>query len=247
MLIIQTTTATETDISKLTNEINNTDGLQSSESSESSTSSTSSSEILIPTNLPNPPLSPLKYTMQDNEILGGVMPILFKQIPLLTVSVFERYEKTSQFKLAEAEYATMYEITKRSQMCNEVSKLLDNEQSVKATIIKSVISDEVQSELAKMRNQVKNNQRKIDEANKNLASLKTLNSSSKDRAVSKFVKTAANTELNRNLNRNPKEKEKNLKFNPHHHETHLNSTSTPTSKKTILYSKSNSNSNEKKR
>ena len=130
--------------------------------------------------------------MQDNKILEGVMPILFKLIPLLTVSVFERYEETAQFKLAEAECAAMYENTKRSQMCNEVSKLLDNEQSVKGTIIKSIISDEVQSELAKMRNKVKNSQRKIDEANKKLASLQKPKNSSKDRTVSKFLKTTVN-------------------------------------------------------
>ena len=52
--------------------------------------------------------------MQDNKILEGVIPILFKLIPLLTVSVFERYEETAQFKLAEAECAAIYENTKRS-------------------------------------------------------------------------------------------------------------------------------------
>ena len=256
--IVQTTIATETEIWNLTNEINDIDGLQSSESSELSTSSTSSSEFLIPNNPPNPlnppnppnpSLLPPKYTMQDNKILEGVMPILFKLIPLLTVSVFERYEETAQFKLAEAECAAMYENTKRSQMCNEVNKILDNKQSVKGTIIKSIISDEVQSELSKMRNKVKNSQHKIDEANKKLTSLKSSNNSSnnssKDRAVSKFVKTAANTELNQNLNINPKKKEKNRKCNPRHHEIPLNSTSIPTPKKTILNSKSNSNSNEK--
>ena len=77
-------------------------------------------------------------------------------------------------------------------MCNEVSKLLDNKQSVKGTIIKSIISDEVQSELAKIRNKVKNSQRKIDEANKKLASLQKPKNSSKDRTVSKFLKTTVN-------------------------------------------------------
>lgn len=54
------------------------------------------------------------------------MPILFKLIPLLTVSVFEQYQEAVQFKLTGAECADMYENTKIDQICNNVSKLLDN-------------------------------------------------------------------------------------------------------------------------
>ena len=162
------------------------------------------------------------------------MPILFKLIPILTVSVFERYQEAAQFKLVEAEYAAIYKNTKRSQMRIEVSKILDNEQSVKAPILKTIISNEVQTELTKMRNQVRNSQRKIDIANKKLASLKSQKNSAKDWTISEFVKTAAKTEQDSNFN--PKKKEKNCQRNPRQREkSHLNSTPTSNEKSIILF------------
>ena len=122
-------------------------------------------------------------------------------------------------------------------MSNEVNKILDDEQNVKAPILKSIISNEVQTELNNMRNQVKNSQRKIDEANKKLASLQKPKTSSKDRAVSKFLKTTANSD--QTLNSNPKEKVKNQ-----HVKSQLISTPT-SSEKSTHPSNSNSNSNEK--
>ena len=53
-------------------------------------------------------------------------------------------------------------------MCNEVSKILDEEQSVKAPIIGSIIQNSVQTEMHKMRNRIKQGSHKIDQANTKL-------------------------------------------------------------------------------
>lgn len=45
--------------------------------------------------------------------------------------------------------------TKKCHICNKVNKVLDNEQSVKAAILKYIVSKEVQNKLQNMRNQVK--------------------------------------------------------------------------------------------
>ena len=194
------TTEHETDISNITTEFIDNGEAPFSKSSTSSSSTTTEivqhGKGLPPTPRCTPVKIPITYTEQDNKILDDVMPILFKLIPLLTVSVFERYQENSQLKLAEAECAAMYENTKRSQMCNEVSNILDNEQSVKAPIIKNYISEEVQTEMKKMRNQIKTKQHKIDKANKKLTSLKKQQQqdSPKDQAVSNSQKTKANLE-----------------------------------------------------
>ena len=36
----------------------------------------------------------------DKKILTSIMPILYKLIPLLTISVFKRYKEFTQLKLA---------------------------------------------------------------------------------------------------------------------------------------------------
>ena len=100
-----------------------------------------------------------------------------------------------------------------------------------------------------MKNKVKNSQRKIDEANKKLASLQKPKPSSKDRAVSKFLKTTANSD--QTLNSDPKEKVKNQQRNHRqreksHVKSQLISTTTSSEKSTHpSNSNSNSNSNEK--
>ena len=149
-----------------------TDKSETNNNPTESTTSVQHQVLLPPTPKNTPSEAPLKYTEQDNKILKAVMPILFKLTPLLTVDIFERYQEAAQFKVVEAECAAMYENTKRSHIYNEVSKILDDEQSVKAPLLKSVISSEVQIELKNMRNQVKNSQHKIDQANKKLMSLR---------------------------------------------------------------------------
>ena len=150
-------TEAETDNLSVTNEsvIDNLTVTDKSNTNNNPTESTTSvqHQVLLPPTLKSTPFdAPSKYTEQDNQVLEAVMPILFKLTPLLTVDIFERYQEAAQFKVAEAECAAMYENTKRSQMCNEVSKILDDEQSVKAPLLKSVISSEVQIELKNMRN-----------------------------------------------------------------------------------------------
>ena len=192
--------------------------------------------------LPIPRSTPIKppstHTKQDNKILNAIIPVLFKLIPLLTVSVFERYQESAQFKIAEAECAALYENAKRSQMCNEVSKILDKEQSVKAPIIGSIIQNSVQTEMHKMRNRIKQSSQKIEQANKKLTQIRTQHELSKDLALSNTLKTKANQE--QVLNSNPKS---NLKSNPNPNQwkkTSAQPTPTPTRNQSQFGTNSNS-------
>ena len=68
-----------------------------------------------------PKPSPKRYTEMDTNIMNYVMPILHRLLPLLTVTVFEKYEEEAQFKLAEVECKALYKNTKQSQMSNDVN------------------------------------------------------------------------------------------------------------------------------
>ena len=96
------------------------------------------------------------------------MPILHKLLSLLTVSVFEKNEETAQIKLAEAECSAMYLNTKRRQMSNEVSKILADEQSNKAPIMKSIIKDDVKAELQAMKHKFHAQENKSSKHSRNI-------------------------------------------------------------------------------
>ena len=145
-----------------------------------------------------PPSKPssTRYTEMDTKIINYVMPILHKLLPLLTVTVFERYEEEAQFKLAEAECKALYENTKRSQMSNDVSKLLAVEQSVNAPTMKQLVTNDVKAELKAMKNKFhalenKNKQARIkyDKLQKEMNEITNL--PVKGQGVSETPKTAA--------------------------------------------------------
>ena len=114
-------------------------------------------------------------------------------------------------------------------MCNEVSKILDEEQSVKAPIIESTIQTTVQAEMYKMQNRIKQGSIKIDQANKKLTQLKQQQNSPKDRAVANNLQTKANKEYYPNSTVNLR---KRRQRNQRQHESNSNSnpTQTPISK-----------------
>ena len=80
-----------------------------------------------------------------------MLPILHQLVPLLTISVFDKFEEAARFKLAEAECAAMYENTKRSQLSNDVEKLLASEESVTAPLLKTIVNEDVKAELRAMK------------------------------------------------------------------------------------------------
>ena len=125
-------------------------------------------------------------------------------------------------------------------MSNEVSKILDDEKSVKAPLMKSMISDSVQTELRNMRNQVKNYQQKIDKANLKLTDLRQQQQSSKGKAVYKSLKTKANpvqhrsptssTTSNRNEKVSYQTQSSSTEMRQRHRNENLNSNPNSTSK-----------------
>ena len=113
-----------------------------------------------------------KYNTMDRLILDATLPILQKFIPVLTVSVFETYNKRIQWELAEAASHALYLNTKRSQMTMDVSKIIDEEESVKAPILKSIINLGVKNEVANLRKEISHLNEKCRKASDNLKKLK---------------------------------------------------------------------------
>ena len=145
------------------------------------------------TTKPSPPLLRKRYSDRDEKILNSVLPILHQLVPLLTISVFDKFEEAARFKLAEAECAAMYENTKRSQLSNDVEKLLASEESVTAPLLKTIVNEDVKAELRAMKNKFNTQQQKLKEAQNKLeqAKLELLSLPLKDGAVDKSLSTTA--------------------------------------------------------
>ena len=130
---------------------------------------------LAPTSPPiTNPILTHKFNDMDILILDATLTVLQKFIPILTVTVFEKYNKQIQWELAEAASQALYINTKRSQMTKDVSEIIDKEESVKAPILKSIINLGVKNEVSKLRQEIAHLNEKCKKAKENLENLKTL-------------------------------------------------------------------------
>ena len=86
--------------------------------------------------------------------------------------------------------------------------ILDEEQSVKAPIIESLITTKFQTEVRAMQNRIKQGQLNIDQTNEKLAQIKQQEGSPKEQAVSNTLKTKANQKLYLNSNSNSNQRKK---------------------------------------